>query len=283
VDLSNYTAAQQLVVNTLINKIYGAAPPAVVAAHFTGAPVTSAEFNSRITQLIGLMAYLEDARRDEAARANVAEQTLNNRINMISGLLAGGETVVIEEYIGTFVGTSLTLTAGRSLIGGVLHVYSTISMPVVFPSGFQRKLVAHTDGSASVELTNYTDTPTTLTIGYWDGSMLTPTASLTVFNQAVQFDNDVTLGGDDQSVIFQVGVEILTDNRTIETTYNPTNGRIASIAEKDGATTVKSTTFSYDAQGNISNTITTAGGKTVVAAYTYNGDGNPTVEEHTVS
>jgi hypothetical protein len=79
------------------------------------------------------------------------------------------------------------------------------------------------------------------------------------------------LGADNTSVIKQIGAVLETDTRSINITRDATTGKISSVTEKDGGTTIVTSTITRDATtGLISSFTQVAGGSTVT--YTVNRD-----------
>lgn len=78
-------------------------------------------------------------------------------------------------------------------------------------------------------------------------------------------------GDADTDVSFIRSVQLPIDTRTATVTYS--NGQIASITECSGSTTVKTTTFTRNADGRITKITEAAGGKTVTTTLNYNADG----------
>lgn len=75
------------------------------------------------------------------------------------------------------------------------------------------------------------------------------------------------LGNTNQAINKVKAVSLKVDTRTIIPTYS--SGLITGTVEKDGATTVKTSTVNYDGSGNITSVVKTAGGTTVTTTLTY--------------
>lgn len=95
-----------------------------------------------------------------------------------------------------------------------------------------------------------------------------------------EFQGLVKIGDGNQDVVEHKSVEVETHNRTTETTYS--SGLVDQVIEKDGVTVVKTTTFSYLANGNINTITIVGGGKTVTITYSYDGNANFTGTTRTV-
>lgn len=72
------------------------------------------------------------------------------------------------------------------------------------------------------------------------------------------------------------------DTRQVVLSYDA-NGRISTVQEKDGSTTVKTTTLNYDGNGRLSSVVEQVGGKTVTTTLSYDGNGNVTNASRTVT
>lgn len=85
---------------------------------------------------------------------------------------------------------------------------------------------------------------------------------------ALQADFESYKGeGKNDEVIKQKRLELKVDTRTTSLIY--ADGNLAQVVEKDGDTTVKTTTLNYDANGNLTSVVETAGGSTVTSTLNY--------------
>lgn len=83
------------------------------------------------------------------------------------------------------------------------------------------------------------------------------------------------LGADNQVVNLFKALNQQIDTRNVTLTYDA-NGRLTTVTEKDGATTVKTTSLSYDANGNLTTVTEQVAGKTITITLTYDASGNLT-------
>lgn len=90
------------------------------------------------------------------------------------------------------------------------------------------------------------------------------------------------LGLNNQALNKLKAATIEVDTRGTTYAYNAVSGYLETIAEKDGATTVKTTAFTYNADGTINTMAETAGGVTVTTTYTYT-DGKITSDAKVVA
>jgi YD repeat-containing protein len=81
----------------------------------------------------------------------------------------------------------------------------------------------------------------------------------------------VALGTNNQVVNLIRALNQQIDTRSLVLSY--TSGMLTSVTEKDGNTTVKTTTLTYDASGRLTQVQEQAGGKTVTISLSYNADG----------
>lgn len=102
-DVSAYTSDEQAAILALIAHSYGV-PSSLITDYVPGNFVTAALFNKRNAEIDALLAYLEDSRRDETARALVAETVLNNRISAIVGG-GGGASFISQDTASPVSGT----------------------------------------------------------------------------------------------------------------------------------------------------------------------------------
>lgn len=94
--------------------------------------------------------------------------------------------------------------------------------------------------------------------------------------------NAVALGLSNQALNKIKAATIEVDTRGTTYAYNAISGYLETITEKDGVTTVKTTAFTYNADGTINTMAETAGGVTVTTTYTYT-DGKITSEAKVVA
>ncbi|WP_432406732.1 hypothetical protein [Wukongibacter sp. M2B1] len=74
--------------------------------------------------------------------------------------------------------------------------------------------------------------------------------------------------GDNSAINKIKAAELKTDTRTTELVY--TDGNITKVFEKDGASTVKTTTLNYDGNGNLISVVENADGVSVTSTLNYN-------------
>jgi YD repeat-containing protein len=90
------------------------------------------------------------------------------------------------------------------------------------------------------------------------------------------------LGNTNQSINLFRALNQQIDTRNLELVYD-TNGNLTMVYEKDGGTTVKTTTLGYDSNGNLSTVTEQAGGRTITTSLSYDTNGNLTVITRQVS
>ena len=98
-----------------------------------------------------------------------------------------------------------------------------------------------------------------------------PTFTGTATFAALATTGAVSIGDADTDVISNRSVKVDTHQRSVELTYDG-SGNLATVVEKSGATTVRTTTLNYSS-GRVSTTVEVAGGKTITTTLTYNGSG----------
>lgn len=76
------------------------------------------------------------------------------------------------------------------------------------------------------------------------------------------------LGNTDQTVNLSRALNQRIDSRSVTLTYDA-NGRLTTVTEKDGATTVKTTSLNYDTNGNLTTVTEQVVGKTITTTLTY--------------
>ena len=81
------------------------------------------------------------------------------------------------------------------------------------------------------------------------------------------------VGTSNQTVNLFKALNQRVDTRSVELVYDA-NDMLITMTEKDGSTTVKTTSLSYDASGNLTTVTETVGGKTVTITLTYDAGGN---------
>jgi YD repeat-containing protein len=81
------------------------------------------------------------------------------------------------------------------------------------------------------------------------------------------------LGANNQSINLFRALNQRIDTRSLELVYN-TNGNLTTVYEKDGETTVKTTTLGYDSNGNLSTITEQVGGRTITTTLSYDTNGN---------
>jgi hypothetical protein len=167
--------------------------------------------------------------------------------------------------------------------------FSQLQTSISVPTGVSKNVLVYSNGAVSLENLSDPIPPDAVIVAQWNGSSLTILPSLQKFANSIEFLNSVVLGdsvyigNDDRDVVYVHSSVAEVDTRHRETTHNP-DGTIASIAEKDvNNFTVKLTSFSYDAAGNIASTAVTVGGKTITTTYDYDADGINTGTNKTVA
>ena len=91
-----------------------------------------------------------------------------------------------------------------------------------------------------------------------------------------QFNTElVRLGDNNQAVNLFRALNQQIDTRNLELDYD-TNGNLTTVYEKDGETTVKTTTLGYDSNGNLSTVTEQVGGRTITTTLSYDTNGNLT-------
>jgi len=101
-----------------------------------------------------------------------------------------------------------------------------------------------------------------------------------VYTGSNEFQGLIKQGDGNQDILEKKSAEIETHDRNTVTAVSA--NIITSITEKDGATIVKTTTFSYLGSGNLNTIVIVAGGKTTTVTYSYDGNGNFTGTTRTV-
>ena len=81
------------------------------------------------------------------------------------------------------------------------------------------------------------------------------------------------LGANNQSINLFKALNQQIDTRSLELVYDE-NGNLTTVYEKDGETTVKTTTLGYDSNGNLSTVTEQVGGRTITTTLSYDTNGN---------
>jgi YD repeat-containing protein len=81
------------------------------------------------------------------------------------------------------------------------------------------------------------------------------------------------LGNTNQSINFFRALNQQIDTRNLVLVYD-TSGKLTTVYEKDGGTTVKTTTLGYDSNGNLSTVTEQVGGRTITTTLSYDTNGN---------
>ena len=81
------------------------------------------------------------------------------------------------------------------------------------------------------------------------------------------------LGDNNQSINLFHALNQQIDTRSLELVYDE-SGNLVTVYEKDGETTVKTTTLEYDSSGNLSTITEQVGGKTIITTLSYDTNGN---------
>lgn len=83
------------------------------------------------------------------------------------------------------------------------------------------------------------------------------------------------LGANNQSINLFRALNQQIDTRNLVLVYD-TSGNLTTVYEKDGETTVKTTTLGYDSNGNLSTVTEQVGGRTITTTLNYDTNGNLT-------
>jgi len=83
------------------------------------------------------------------------------------------------------------------------------------------------------------------------------------------------LGNTNQSINLFRALNQQIDTRNLVLVYD-TSGNLTTVYEKDGETTVKTTTLTYDSNGNLSTVTEQVGGRTITTTLSYDTNGNLT-------
>jgi YD repeat-containing protein len=92
-----------------------------------------------------------------------------------------------------------------------------------------------------------------------------------IYTGTATFQDDVAMGNDNQDVMEIQSLYVETDTRSETVTYNG-DGTVNVITEKDGVTTVRTTTFAYNGSGQVTTKTVVANGKTATTTYSYTGN-----------
>jgi len=82
-------------------------------------------------------------------------------------------------------------------------------------------------------------------------------------------------GDSNQSINFFKALNQQIDTRSLELVYDA-SGNLTAVYEKDGETTVKTTSLEYDSNGNLSIITEQIGGRTITTTLSYDTNGNLT-------
>ena len=154
---SLYSSDAQASIAAIVAKTYGVPDATGLTAFVPNTGNTSAHFNLRITQLEGLIAYLEDVRRDEVTRATSAETQIAINFGRLVRLVIGSARI-ITPYTGTLTGVSLALALGECGILGIYETLPYVNYTVVFTTSVVQVLVAKDDGTITIHASGYSPT-----------------------------------------------------------------------------------------------------------------------------
>lgn len=85
-----------------------------------------------------------------------------------------------------------------------------------------------------------------------------------------------TLNVWDRIIALEAGAVSLPTDHSTDYTYYP-DGNVQTVTEKDGmGNPIKTTTYTYNASGDVSSSVTVAIGKTLATTYNYDQNGNIT-------
>jgi YD repeat-containing protein len=84
------------------------------------------------------------------------------------------------------------------------------------------------------------------------------------------------LGANNQSINLFRALNQQIDTRSLELVYDTNDGNLTTVYEKDGETTVKTTTLEYDLNGNLSTVTEQVAGRTITTTLSYDTNGNLT-------
>jgi hypothetical protein len=213
-NITAYSSAQQGPITLLMNKSYGVPDDSLLSAYVAGNFVTAALFNLRNEEIRGILAYLEDTRRDESDRAVAAEQLQRTQFGRIFAAAIGAHWIM-TSYTGTMTGgVNLTLQAGEVAINGLYCTLPTVNYMVSFTNATNQYLVAKDDGTLRVTLATYTPTSHEVVVGNWNGTTYTAVGADTSIAAAVgggsQAAHKVFAGptsGADQAATFRLLVK----------------------------------------------------------------------------
>jgi hypothetical protein len=219
-------------------------------------------------------------------------------VTFVTGILKDDATVVVSGETLPSPTKSVTTTSGNqatTLTSIPNSADTTVVAKRVYRTavgGAQLKLVAtipagqtsYTDTTADADLGS--NAPTSNTTGtYIDGVRIinvpTPSASGDAANKAFVEDTRIGRGTSNQSVETHIGlVEYV---GTLSVTYGYTSGRVSTVTWKDGTTTVRTASFTYNGSGVLTTVVETFDGTTVTTTYAYNTDGTVSGETRVVS
>lgn len=202
-DASNYPALQQASIEKLQNKLYGQPDESLTTDYASGDRVSPELFNLRNNQVDAMLAYLEDTRRDETARALNAEGTLDNKLVGVTYAITGGRSWIAEPYTGQqlvlnpLVPTvvSVLLDKGQGLINGKYVSLPSNPTQVDFTLNVAKDLVINDAGELLLQVNGYVEAEDELVIGYWSGTVYSARILGQAFLNDVTFKDDVTIEG----------------------------------------------------------------------------------------
>jgi len=202
-DTSNYSALQQTSIQKLQNKVYGQPDDTITTDYASGDRVSPELFNVRNNQVDAMLAYLEDTRRDETARALNAEGTLDNKLVGVTYAITGGRSWIAEPYTGQQVvlnplvptTVSVLLNKGQGLINGKYVSLPNNPTQIDFTLNVAKDLVINDAGVLSLQVNGYVEAEDELVVGYWSGTVYSGRILGQAFLNDVTFKDDVTIEG----------------------------------------------------------------------------------------
>lgn len=195
----------------------------------------------------------------------------------VTGIIKSDNATVISGETLPSTSISVTTTAGSQAV--TISGMPTVNNWPVTAIGFRiyRTLVGGADGTQKLVTTFYTNyARSTSQTSYTD---TTADASL---GAAVPTVNTTGTSLGTNQTLLQIGaLELNTDTRSTTLTYDG-NNNLTTVTEKDGATTVRTTSLTYTS-GNLTTVTETAGARTITTTLNYDGNNNLTSITKTVS
>lgn len=204
-----------------------------------------------------------------------------------AGSTAGGYVIAVQNQPAVF--TTLTVngfTSTGNITGasintsGALQLTNGSGSPLIASAGYLdiranqssynngiilRRSTADINHWANIGLKN----DTTLFMGVQSASVGMTLDTVGVIGAVgLNITGDSTLGSTNQKILNLQAVVAEIDTRSVVNTLNA-NGSLATTTVKDGATTVKTITFSYNSDDTLNTVQEVVGGKTITTTYTY--------------